>query len=171
LSGTPARGGLDRAIALGELAAGWLLAAVTAITFVSVVLRYLFAWSIPDGFDFGRNLLGILIFWGIALTGWRGDHITVDLVWGAFGKRAKRAIDVFADLVTLAAMAVFAWMTVDKVVATVASNVRTFDLRLPVWPFYAVAALGSMAAVLLLALRAFRVASGAMATHAAPRLD
>jgi TRAP-type C4-dicarboxylate transport system permease small subunit len=171
LTGAPASGGLDRAIHLGELAAGWLLAAVTAITFVSVALRYVFSWSIPDGFDLGRNLLGILIFWGIALTGWRGDHITVDLVWGALGPKAKRTVDVFADLVTLAAMAVFAWMTVDKVLATATSNVRTFDLRLPVWGFYAVAALGSIGAVLLLALRVLRVASGTMATHAAPRLD
>jgi TRAP-type transport system small permease protein len=165
------RGGLDRAIHLAELAAGWLLAAVTAITFVSVALRYVFSWSIPDGFDIGRNLLGILIFWGIALTGWRGDHITVDLVWSALGRRARRAIDIFADLVTLAAMGIFAWMTVDKVLATVAANVRTFDLRLPVWGFYAVAALGSIAAVLLLALRVFRVAAGTMTTHAAPHLD
>lgn len=168
---TTARGGLDRAINLAELAAGWLLAAVTAITFVSVVLRYVFSWSIPDGFDIGRNLLGILIFWGIALTGWRGDHITVDLVWSALGRRAKHAIDVFADLVTLAAMGVFAAMTIDKVLATAAANVRTFDLRLPVWGFYAVAALGIIAAVLLLALRVFRVVAGTMATHAAPRLD
>ena len=166
-----ARGGLDRAIQLGERAAGWLLAAVTAITFVSVALRYLFSWSIPDGFDLGRNLLGILIFWGIALTGWRGDHITVDLLWGALRPRARRAIDVFADLVTLAALAVFAWMTIDKVLTTEAANVRTFDLRLPVWPFYAVAALGSVAAVLLLALRTVRVTTGTMTGHAAPRLD
>ena len=37
--------------------------------------------SIPDCYDFGRFLLGILIFWGIAATSYRGTHITVDLVW------------------------------------------------------------------------------------------
>ncbi len=29
----------------------------------------------------GKLLLGILIFWGIAATTYRGGHITVDLVW------------------------------------------------------------------------------------------
>ena len=46
-------------------------------------------------------LLGILIFWGIAATSYRGGHITVDLVWAAAGPRWKRAIDVFATLVLL----------------------------------------------------------------------
>ena len=37
--------------------------------------------SIPDAYDFGPLLLGILIFWGIAATSYRGTHITVDLLW------------------------------------------------------------------------------------------
>jgi len=41
---------------------------VVALTFVGVMLRYFFAASIPDGYDLGRMLLGILIFWGIAAT-------------------------------------------------------------------------------------------------------
>ena len=34
-------------------------------------------------------LLGILIFWGIAATSYRGTHITVDLVWSAAGPREQ----------------------------------------------------------------------------------
>ena len=45
------------------------------------LLRNFFSVSIPDSYDFGRLLLGILIFWGIAATSYRGTHITVDLVW------------------------------------------------------------------------------------------
>ena len=48
--------------------------------------------SIPDSYDFGRLLLGILIFWGIAATSYRGTHITVDLVWAAVGP-ARQAAD------------------------------------------------------------------------------
>jgi TRAP-type C4-dicarboxylate transport system permease small subunit len=65
----------------------WLAAAFVGIVavdiFVSVLLRYFFAVSIPDSYDFGKLLLGILIFWGIAATSYRGTHITVDLVWSA----------------------------------------------------------------------------------------
>ena len=56
---------------------------VAADIFISVLLRNFFATSIPDSYDFGRLLLGILIFWGIAATSYRGAHITVDLVWSA----------------------------------------------------------------------------------------
>ena len=57
----------------------------------SVLLRYLFTCSIPDAYDFGRLLLGILIFWGIAATSYRGGHITVDLVWANVGADATSA--------------------------------------------------------------------------------
>ena len=56
---------------------------------------------IPDSYDFGQLLLGILIFWGIAATSYRGTHITVDLVWPVVGPRWQRIIDVFATLVLL----------------------------------------------------------------------
>ena len=83
----------------------WLAAAFVGIVavdiFVSVLLRYFFAVSIPDSYDFGKLLLGILIFWGIAATSYRGTHITVDLVWSAVGPRGKRLIDIFATLVLL----------------------------------------------------------------------
>ncbi len=148
-----------RVIAALERVAAWLLAAVTALTFISVILRYVFAWSIPDAFDIGRNLLGIVIFWGIALAGFRGEHITVDLLWGAAGPRLRRGIDVFAGLVALLGMAAFTWAMADKVLSTRADNVLTFDIQLPVWVFFAAAWLGIALSVPLLLLRAWRRAT------------
>jgi TRAP-type C4-dicarboxylate transport system permease small subunit len=162
------RDGFGRAIHAVEVTAASLLAAVTAITFVSVILRYLFSWSIPDGFDIGRNLLGILIFWGIALAGFRGDHIAVDILWNALGSRARRAMDLFATLVTLACMAVFAWMLAVKVISTAHDNVRTFDLQVPVWPYFLVGWLGIAAAVLLLVLRVWHLLTGGVAALGQP---
>jgi TRAP-type C4-dicarboxylate transport system permease small subunit len=156
---------LERSIDALEGTAALLLAVVTAITFASVVLRYTFSWSIPDGFDIGRNLLGILIFWGIALAGYRGDHITVDLVWSALGRRLQRALDIVAGAATAAALLVFALMFADKVVSTLQDNVRTFDLRLPVWGFYGVAWLGLAMAVLLALIRLERIIRGLPTVH------
>ena len=45
----------------------------------------------------------------------------------------------------------------DKVIGTRADNVGTFDLRLPVWPFFAIAWIGDVAAVLLIAVRTYRL--------------
>jgi len=130
---------------------------VAADIFISVLLRYFFSLSIPDGYDFGRLLLGILIFWGIAATSYRGTHITVDLVWAAAGPRGKRVIDVFATLVLLFVVTVQTVMLFDKVHDTFRENVRTFDLNLPTWPFFAVAWAGDVSAVLLIAIRTYRL--------------
>ena len=161
---------VDRAVGAIEVTAACFLAAVGALTFVSVILRYLFAWAIPDTYDISRLLLAILIFWGMAGTGYRGEHITVDLLWGALGPRARRALDVFSNLVTLLAMAVFAFMMWHKVFDTRADHLLTFDLRQPVWIYYLLAWLGLAAAVLLLALRVYRLAlrPGAVETAARP---
>ena len=144
-------------IDLIELVAAGFVGIVAADIFISVLLRYFFSWSIPDSYDFGRLLLGILIFWGIAATSYRGTHITVDLVWAAAGPRGKRWIDIFATLVLLLVVSVQTAMLFDKVRTTRADNILTFDLNLPTWPFAMVAWLGDVSAVLLIAIRTWRL--------------
>ena len=140
-----------------ELIAAFFVGIVAADIFVSVLLRYFFSVQIPDAYDFGRLLLGILIFWGIAATSYRGTHITVDLVYANVGDRWKRFIDVFATLVLLFVVTVQTYTLFDKVRGTYADHVLTFDLRLPVWPFFLLAWLGDVSAVLLIAVRTYRL--------------
>ena len=147
----------DRVIQAIEWLAAFFVGVVTVDTFVSVLLRYFFAWQIPDSFDFGRLLLGILIFWGIAATSFRGTHITVDLIWSMVGRRWQRYMDVFATLVLLFVITVHTLTLVDKVWSTYRENVETFDLHLPIWPFFFVAWLGDVSAVLLIGVRTYRL--------------
>jgi TRAP-type transport system small permease protein len=151
------RSAMDRFIDGIELVAAIFVGIVAADVFITVVLRSSFNWSIPDSYDFGRMLLGILIFWGIAATSYRGSHITVDLVWANVGRKARRVIDVFATLVLLFVVTVQTWTLFDKVATTRADNVLTFDLNLPTWPFFAVAWAGDVSAVLLIAVRTYRL--------------
>jgi TRAP-type transport system small permease protein len=148
---------VDRFIDLIEVTAAGILAVVTLLTFVSVILRYFFSWAIPDSYDFTRLLLGILIFWGMAVASYRGDHITVDLLWGAMPPMVQRAMDVFSALVTLVGMVVFTWMFAEKVLDIRSAGTGTFDLRQPVWPYYLIAWIGLASAVLLLLLRTLRL--------------
>ncbi len=139
----------------------WLAAMFVGIValniFVAVVLRKFFSTSIPDAYDFGRMLLGILIFWGIAATSYRGGHITVDLIWSAASPRRKRQIDIFATLVLLFVVTVQTAMLFDKVRGTYVDHVLTYDLNIPTWPFYAVAWAGDVSAVVLIAIRTWRL--------------
>jgi TRAP-type C4-dicarboxylate transport system permease small subunit len=148
---------MDRFIDTIEWIAAGFIGIVAADIFISVLLRNLFTYSIPDSFDFGRLLLGILIFWGIAATSYHGGHITVDLIWANVGPKYQRVIDVFATLVLLFVVTVQTYTLFDKVRGTYYDNVLTFDLRLPTWPFFAVAWAGDVSAVLLIAVRTYRL--------------
>jgi len=151
---------MNRFVDRVELVAGLLLLAVALLTFATVMLRWLFSYGLPDSFDASRLLLGTAMFWGIALAGFHNRHIQVDGLWEMAPNWGKRAIDIFATAITLGFMLLFAWMLKDKVISVYASHEQTFDLRLPVWPLYAIAALGVVLAALLLALRLSRLILG-----------
>jgi TRAP-type C4-dicarboxylate transport system permease small subunit len=140
-----------------EWIAAFFIGLVALDVFGSVLLRYFFSYSIPDSYAFGQLLLGILIFWGIAATSYRGTHITVDLLWANVSPYWQRVMDVFATLVLLFVVSVQTYTLYDKVVTTYQDNLATADLRWPVWPFFAVAWIGDVAAVLLIAVRTYRL--------------
>lgn len=147
----------DKIIDTIEWTAAVFVGIVALNIFLAVVLRKFFDTAIPDSYDIGRMLLGILIFWGIAATSYRGGHITVDLVWTYASPRWKRYIDVFATLVLLLVVTVQTIMLFDKVATTFHDHVQTYDLNLPTWPFFAVAWMGDVCAVLLIAIRTWRL--------------
>ena len=67
------------------------------------------------------------------------------------------AIDIFATLVLLFVVTVQTAMLFDKVRSTCADHVLTYDLHLPTWPFFAVAWAGDVSAVVLIAVRTYRL--------------
>jgi TRAP-type C4-dicarboxylate transport system permease small subunit len=148
---------MDRFIDGIELVAAIFVGIVTVDVFVSVLLRYLFNFTIPDAYNFGQLLMGILIFWGIAATSYRGTHITVDLIWANVGPTYQRVIDVFATLVLLFVVAVQTWTLFDKVSSTYADHILTAELRFPYWPFFALAWIGDVSAVILIVVRTYRL--------------
>ena len=155
----------DRLINSIEWLAAIFVGIVALNIFVAVVLRKFFSTSIPDAYDFGRMLLGILIFWGIAATSYRGGHITVDLVWTAANKRWRRWIDIFATLVLLVVVTVQTATLFDKVRGTYVDHVLTYDMNIPTWPFYAIAWIGDVSAVVLIAIRTWRLIFKPEALH------
>ena len=156
---------MDRFIDSIEWIAAFFVGIVALNTFTAVFMRKFFAVTIPDYYNFGQFLLGILIFWGIAATSYRGGHITVDLVWSALGTRGKRLVDVFATLVLLFVVIVQTTMLFDKVRGTYVDHVLTYDMNIPTWPFYAVAWVGDVCAVILIAIRTWRLVFKPEALH------
>ncbi len=151
------RTSMDRFIDTIEWIAAGFVGIVAANIFLAVILRNTLNYAIPDSFDIGRMLLGILIFWGIAATSYRGGHITVDLIWANVGPKYQRWIDVFATLVLLFVVTVQTYTLFDKVATTRADHIVTMDLQVPIWPFFLVSWIGDVSAVLLIAVRTYRL--------------
>ena len=133
--------------------AGLFLLAVALATFVTVVLRKVFNYTPPDWFDLAQLLLGISIFWGIASACYRNGHILVDLVWEMLSSPRRRLLDLIATSILLVFMAALAVMLAGTIRDTAAANVLTMELRLPVWPFHAIAAAGIFAGAVLTGVR------------------
>ena len=148
---------MDRFIDSIEWIAAFFVGIVALNTFIAVFMRKFFAVTIPDYYNIGQFMLGVLIFWGIAATSYRGSHITVDLVWANATPKYQRLIDVFATLVLLFVVSVQTYTLFDKVVDTYNSGLVTMGLQLPVWPFFLLSWIGDGAAVLLIAIRTYRL--------------
>src|SRR5262245_16950011 len=140
-----------------ERIAGLFLALVALLIFASVVLRYGFSINLPDAFDFSAYLQGIAIFWGLAVTTYRGGHISVDLFWEAAGTRGKWLIDLFACAAVTVFFALFALRLFVRLPSVVDSNQVTNDLAVPIWPFYFAASLGVLGCVVVSVLALARL--------------
>jgi TRAP-type C4-dicarboxylate transport system permease small subunit len=156
---------MERVVRWVERIAGASLAAVALLVFLSVALRDLFSVDVPDSFDFSRYLQGIAIVWGLAVATYRNRHITVDVVWEVAGSAGRRAIDMVASVVSLAFMAVFAYVLAERVPVVQRAHQLTADLKLPVWPFYVVLAIGAVAAAAVAAIRVVELVRGLPADH------
>lgn len=153
---------MRRVLSAIETVAAIFLLLIALLTAGNVVLRDLLSVQIPDWFDGSKFLMGIALFWGIALATYHASHICVDIVWEHLGRRGRRVLDVFADAVTLAFLAPMAWMVWVKVLSS--GTQATTDLRLPIVWFTSIAAAGGVAAVLLGAARLWLDARGRSAS-------
>lgn len=171
-------GAFERLIAFTETAAGIFLAAVTSLVFINVMLRggsvglgdflnwitgrtdMKFVLTIPEWYHLSCLALGVSVFWGMAATSYRNDHIKVDILWDWASPANKRLIDIFATGVLLLFLLVFTYMLYVKVLSGYASGEATYDLRLKLWPFHLAMALGILFATLLVAVRLFRLVRG-----------
>lgn len=136
-------------ISVSGLIGATALFCVMALVFSAVLLRYFFGIIIPDSYDLSRMLLGILIFWGIALAVAENSMIKVDALYAVVGPRGRRLILVFSAVVTALVLAAIAWRAGTAVIDAMGNKVSTNDLRLRLWPFYAIASTALVLAVLI----------------------
>jgi TRAP-type C4-dicarboxylate transport system permease small subunit len=143
-----------------EVVSGLLLGAVMLLVVASTLGRYALSNPIPDSFDIARLLIGACLFWGFAVVGLRGGHIQVDLLADLTGPRLRRAIDSFAWILLFVFVCLLVWKVMDGTLSAMRSNQKTYDLRLPIWPFYGLIWLGLLASAFTVALKVWLIMTG-----------
>lgn len=139
------------------------------LTFASVVLRAVVEFSAknlpsqyqfidyPQGIqDVSELSLLVVVFFGLAYTGWTGGHIAVDLLNNFLGPRSLQWIDVFIHLLSAMIVAILAWQSVEKGLGTIADGEASHHVSIPFYPFYFVMAFGSLVFAMVFVLQAWR---------------
>ncbi|MCD6674146.1 MAG: TRAP transporter small permease [Burkholderiaceae bacterium] len=118
---------------LEEALVAFLLAAMTTITFIQVVARYVFNYSFVWALELTTFLFGGLIFIGISYGVRVGAHIGIDALTKLLSRPTARVVAIIATLLCLVyAVIVFvgAWTYVDKMYEI---GILAQDLPIPAW--------------------------------------
>lgn len=126
-----------RVIALVALAGLLMLALMTTL---DVVMRWLFAAPLQGVNDVSSVVMAVVIAACLPANLAFKQNITVTLLGGACGPKANAGFNVFASFFTLIFVGLMAWAFVPYAISTWQSGAQTWVLRLPVWPFWSLAA-------------------------------
>jgi TRAP-type transport system small permease protein len=149
---------LDRAMEplLGVIA-GVLLFSMMSITFVDVILRYLFNAPLRGSFEVTELMLVVLIFAALPLVSRREEHVVMDFLDRYLPRWIYRALRVLEHVVCAAVMAGLGALLWQKAGKLGAYGDTTSVLRIELAPFvYAIALLIFITALIHLGLMFLR---------------
>jgi TRAP-type C4-dicarboxylate transport system permease small subunit len=105
------------------------------LTTADVVGRYLFNSPIMGAFELTEYLVLILIFSFLCDAQSHKNHVSVDLLFAKFPKKARFAADLFNHVACLGLMALIAWMSVLKALELKEVGEASPNLFIPDYPF------------------------------------
>ena len=156
---------LDIACAILALAAGAALLGLIGLTFVDVVLRYLFDAPILGGKDLLEMGMVLVISLAFPFT-WRvGGHIVVDLIPDYGLRLLTLARDLAVRLIGIAIFVLLAWRAWIEGDDSELFNRATNMIEIPFQPFYWVLAAAAGFQSLVLAVECARLSAGRPIGH------
>ena len=140
---------MQRFVRYVEICAGFSLGLIALLIFTEITLRSLFREQIPDAYQIANQFQGMAIFWGFATATYAGRHITVDVIWEMCPPKLALLRDTFADIVSALFFAALAVMLYFRVESLMRSGEVTNVMKLALWPFVAIGAIGIICCVVL----------------------
>ena len=127
-----------------------VLGAMMFFTVLDVFLRAFFNTPIRGDVEIIELAMVCVGFLGLAWCAMRGMHIQVDLLVTFFSKKGRSAFDVFNYLLGMGVCFIFTYKSVAEGIANRELNNLSAVLKIPLFPFYWIVAVGY--AMLLLAV-------------------
>ena len=124
-----------RADAALGIAASAILFCMMTLTFVDVVLRYVFNRPLRGAFEVTELMLLVLIFAGLPLVTHANEHVTMDLIDRWLGPRLRDALTRLTEAISAALMFTLTWFMWIKAQRIAGYGDTTDVLRIAVGPF------------------------------------
>ncbi|MGQ2907674.1 MAG: TRAP transporter small permease [Aliihoeflea sp.] len=141
-----------------------IFAAMTALGFVNVVVRYLTSYSLASSEELLTNGFLLLTVFGAAIAARTGDHLAVTLLYDLVPAPVRKAILLLATVLSALLLALSAWFCWQLVTNQMSSGIRSYALQIPAW-YYSVALPFGFALILI---RYLQYARDAFAGRAEP---
>lgn len=93
----------------------WLTLVLVALMSANVVLRYFFSIGSVWAQELEWHLLVPLVLFGSAYALRHGEHVRVDIVYGALSQKSKNRVDLVSALLAVAVAALFLWLSLHYV--------------------------------------------------------
>lgn len=139
-------------------AGGIVLLLMMLTTVADVVLRYLFNAPFSGTFEIVESSMSIIVYCGLAYCGLVGGHIVIGVFDAALERPEARHLNVAVHLLGALVFALIAWQSGGEFLSSFRLGERSNTLRIPEYPFYAVAAAGAALYALVLLSHALNAA-------------
>lgn len=151
---------LDGVCAGLAVVSGLVLLALIGLTFVDVVLRYIFAAPFLGAKDLLQMGMVLVISLAFPFTWRMGGHIVVDLIPDYGLKALTAARDLVVRLIGILIFALLAWRAWIRADDAALFNEATNMIELPFQPFFWVLAFAAAFQVFVLCVEGVRVVAG-----------
>jgi TRAP-type C4-dicarboxylate transport system permease small subunit len=134
--------------------AGVVLVFLMLMTTFGVIGRKL-GYPINGVFDLTHFTVLIMTFLGMAYCGFRGAHVSIELLYQHLGPRTRNVLNRGINLVGCVLFAVIAWRTFLQSYIVRDINESSQLLEIPYFPFYWLVAFGAGLFAFVMGLRVF----------------
>lgn len=127
-----------------HLAAQLLLFFMMVLVTFDVMGRYLFHSPIKGSVDMTELAMTVIVFFSIAYTHWKREHISIDFLVERLPLRVQWVFDSVINLLITVLMVLMSWSMFENAQRLLRSNTVSPDVNLPVYVFAFLATVGTI---------------------------